>query len=55
MRKWGIFKVISDEQLYPHMLTELRNAEFIHYNFLYPFNKALYLYAIILLVFPLKA
>jgi len=37
------------------MLTELRNAEFIHYNFLYPFNKSLYLYAIILLVFPLKA
>ena len=54
VRKYRMFKVISDEELCPHMLTVL-NTEFIHYNFLYPFNKAFYLYDIILLVFPLKA
>jgi hypothetical protein len=50
-----MFKVITDEELCSYMLIVHRNAKFIHYDFLYHLNEAFYLYAIILLVFPLKA
>jgi hypothetical protein len=55
MWKWGMFKIVSDVELCSHMLTVLRSAVLIHYNFLYHFNKAFYLCVVILLVFPIKA